>query len=337
MDIINTVRIVCNEMSKDLSEGQIKKLEAILYIAMTAEEGVTTALTNVGFNTDIEWLRLFIATKRLAGRAESTLSQYNFELWIARNTIGECFANITTSDVKQYLSSAQLRGLSPVTLNTKRLYLNSFFGFLVDEGFIAVNPVARIEPFFQPKQHKLAYTATDIEKLRNACENPRDRAIIEFFLSTGLRVSEVTQLQISDIDMRNKKLHVIGKGRKEREVYYNEVTEFYLAKYIEWRMEHQHCTIEDLQYQSLFASINAPYTPIQNNGIRVLMKKIGNKAEVENVHPHRFRRTFATNCLNRQMPIEKVKNILGHEKIETTLLYIDDADSLEHTYKMYMS
>jgi site-specific recombinase XerD len=336
MDIITMINAVCNEMSEFLDKEQLNRLEISLYTnASRCQE--TTAIVASDMNTDMRLVKMFVASKKLVGRAESTLQAYTLELWTLRKALSKSFVDMTTLDIKAYLAHMQMRGLLPTTLNNKRLYLNSFFEFLHDENVRSDNPVRRIEPFVQPKRRKDAYSISDIESLRQHCGCIRDRAIIEFFLATGLRVSEVTQLKIKDLDMRNKKIRVIGKGNKERVVFYNEIAEFYLHKYFIWRLRHEDIDEDKLADEYLFVSTKSPFNKLDNNGIRALMKKLGKFANVNNVHPHRFRRTFATSAINRQMPIEKVRGILGHEKIETTLLYIDDRNDLEYTYKMYMA
>lgn len=336
MDIIKVINAVCSEMSEFLNEEQLNILEISLY-NNASKYTETTALAKSDINTDLQLVKSFVASKKLAGRADSTLQAYTLELWTVRKAVSKSFIDMNTLDIKAYLAHMQIKGLLPATLNNKRLYLNSFFEFLFEEGVRQDNPIKRIEPFVQPKRKKDAYSIADIESLRQGCECVRDRAIIEFFLATGLRVSEVTSLKVKDLDMRNKKITVIGKGNKERIVFYNEMAEFYLHKYFMWRLKHECITEEMLLDNYLFVSNKAPYKKLDNNGMRSLMKRLEKVTDVTNVHPHRFRRTFATTAINRQMPIEKVRGILGHEKIETTLLYIDDRNDLECTYKMYMS
>lgn len=336
MNIIRVIEAVYSEMANVLTDEQLSKLEISLY-NNASKYTESTALVKSDINTDLQLVKSFVASKKLVGRADSTLQAYTLELWTVRKTIGKSFIDMNTLDVKSYLAHMQVRGLLPATLNNKRLYLNSFFEFLFEEGIRKDNPIKRIEPFVQPKRKKDAYSISDIESLRQGCGCVRDRAIIEFFLATGLRVSEVTQLKVKDLDMRNKKITVIGKGNKERVVFYNEMAEFYLHKYLNWRLKHECVDKETLLNEYLFVSNKFPYKRLDNNGMRSFMKKLGKVTQVSNVHPHRFRRTFATTAINRQMLIEKVRGILGHEKIETTLLYIDDRNDLECTYKMYMA
>lgn len=339
MDIVNLINLICAEMQHDLTANQLTKLEATLYKNfrnLTVMENCTE-LEVAPLGGDVGLVRLFIATKRLAGRAESTLEQYNFEIWVSRTCIGKGFKDTTTMDIKMYLAKMQERGLSPVTLNNKRRYLNSFYGFLHSEGFIPENPVARIDAITEPQRHKKAYAVADIEKMRMACDDVRDRAVFEFLLSTGLRVSEVVSLKVSDIDFDHRRFEVIGKGNKQRMAFFDEVTEFHLQNYMRWRLKNEGKTLGEIQDESLFVVEKYPYYGIAQNGIRCLLKRLAKKAGVENVHPHRFRRTFATTALHRHMPIDKVQGVLGHVKVETTLLYIDQQNDLEQSYRTYLA
>ena len=339
MDITNIITLTCDEMSQFLTEEQLKRLETSLYKHFrnlkVVEECRDIEVSALG--GDVNIVKLFIATKRLAGRAETTLEQYNLEIWIARTTIGKGFKDITAADIKMYLAKMMENGLSATTLNNKRRYLNSFFTFLHEEGIITENPVARIDPIKEPKRQKKAYRVSDLEAVRAVCKHPRDRAMVEFMLSTGIRVSELTSLKVSDLDMERRRFRVVGKGNKQRTAFYDEVAEYHLLKYFEWRMEHEGISREELKERPLFAKQKVPYSALENNGIRAALKRIAKAAGVENVHPHRFRRTFASNALHRNMTIEKVKGIMGHTKIDTTLLYIDDQDDLEQSYRTYIA
>ena len=336
MDTVNKIRLICKEMAYSLTDKQLSELENVLY-KMLYPYDESSVPAKLGFVSDVEVLKMFLATKKLAGRADSTLQAYNLELMTARKYINKCFTEWDVMDIRRYLAIMQTEGMCASTLNNKRRYLNSFFGFLVDENVVAHNPIDRIDAFNEPKRHKTAFSASDIEAMREVCTNPRDRAIIEFFLTTGLRVSEVTSLRVADLDMRNRSLRVIGKGNKQREVFFNESTEFYLVKYFEWRCEHEGVTMRELYNRPLFAFLRAPFSGLNNNGVRALMHKIGDMAGVENAHPHRFRRTFATIAIHRHMPIDKVRGMMGHVKMDTTLLYVDDSNYLGQTYINYMA
>lgn len=339
MDIVNLINLICDEMRPDLTENQLTKLESTLYRNFKNLQvfEMCTDIEVAPLGGDVGIVRLFIATKRLAGRAESTLEQYNYEIWVSRTCIGKSFKDTTTMDIKMYLAKMQEHGLSPVTLNNKRRYLNSFYGFLHAEGVISENPVSRIDAITEPQRHKKAYAVSDIERMRMVCTNARDRAVFEFLLSTGLRVSEVVSLKVSDIDFDHRRFEVIGKGNKQRMAFFDEVTEFHLQNYMRWRLKQEGKTFDEIQNEALFVIEKYPYYGIAQNGIRCMLNRLAEKAGVENVHPHRFRRTFATTALHRHMPIDKVQGMLGHVKVDTTLMYIDQQNDLEQAYRAYLA
>lgn len=177
-------------------------------------------------------------------------------------------------------------------------------------GYIAKNPCASISQIKYKKTVKKPYSATELEKLRKACDNVRDLALIEFLYCTGCRVTEVSNLDVSDVDFDTMQCTVLGKGNKERIVYLTEVATMYLQEYIATRK----CCSE-----ALFVGRGGKR--LSKNGIEVLLKRLGKKASVDNVHPHRYRRTLATNLLDHGMNIQDVATILGHSDLKTTQVY----------------
>jgi site-specific recombinase XerD len=157
---------------------------------------------------------------------------------------------------------------------------------------------------------KKPYSAVELERIRSACGNIRDLALVDFLYATGCRVSEVSHLDISDIDFDNLECTVIGKGNKERIVYLSDVAAMHLQEYLQGR--------KDVS-EALFSGKGSDR--LSKNGIEAALKRIGKKAKVENVHPHRFRRTLATNLLDRGMNIQDVAKILGHADLKTTQIY----------------
>lgn len=157
---------------------------------------------------------------------------------------------------------------------------------------------------------KKPYSAVELERIRSACSNVRDLALVDFLYSTGCRVSEVSHLDISDIDFDSLECTVVGKGNKERIVYLSDVAAMHLQEYLQGR--------KDVS-EALFSGKGSDR--LSKNGIEATLKRIGKKAKVENVHPHRFRRTLATNLLDRGMNIQDVAKILGHADLKTTQIY----------------
>ena len=162
---------------------------------------------------------------------------------------------------------------------------------------------------------KKPFSAEELEALRVNCSSLRDRALVEFLYSTGVRVSELVSLNVGDIEMGRQELIVYGKGSKERKTYLTDSAKFYLRRYLRIREQ------DGLADQPLFVTLDSPHDRLTVAGVQYMLRQLGKQAGVKNVHPHRFRRTIATDLLARGMKIEEVKEFLGHEKLDTTMIY----------------
>lgn len=256
-------------------------------------------------------LNKFIATKRIEGIAETTLKRYKDENWKLISFLRKPLEEISTYDLRYYLSmKRQTNNLSNRTLDGMRRCYSTFFSWLAAENIIKINPCLALSQIKYRKQIKKPFSAVELEKIRQACKNKRDLALVDFLYSTGCRVSEVSSLTISDVDFDKQELIVVGKGNKERTVYLTDVATMRLKEYLSQRNDFS---------DALF--LGKGNRPFQKNGIEAMLKRIGESAGVENVHPHRFRRTLATNLLDRGMNIQDVAEILGHADLKTTQIY----------------
>lgn len=258
-------------------------------------------------------LKKFLATKRIEGIAESTLLRYAEENKKLIRFLAKPLYEVSTYDIRFYLSYRRENSgkkLGNRTLDGMRRCYSSFFSWLSAEGLIGRNPCAAIKQIKYRKEVKKPYSAAEMEKLRRACANKRDLALLDFLYCTGCRVSEVARLNIDDIDFENMECTVLGKGNKERTVYLSEVAAMNLGEYLASREDGN---------EALFTGKGTER--LGKNGIEVLLKRLGKKAGVINVHPHRYRRTLATNLLDRGMNIQDVAVILGHADLKTTQVY----------------
>ena len=258
-------------------------------------------------------LKKFLATKRIEGIAESTLLRYAEENKKLIRFLGKPLYEVSTYDIRFYLSYRRENSgkkLGNRTLDGMRRCYSSFFSWLSAEGLIGRNPCAAIKQIKYRKEVKKPYSAAEMEKLRRACGNKRDLALLDFLYCTGCRVSEVARLNIDDIDFENMECTVLGKGNKERTVYLSEVAAMNLGEYLASREDNN---------EALFTGKGTER--LGKNGIEVLLKRLGKRAGVINVHPHRYRRTLATNLLDRGMNIQDVAVILGHADLKTTQVY----------------
>lgn len=336
---------ILNGMMDSLDDKQLRQLKDQLYICLHDVDLVKQKyeLAESINDSDIIKLNYFASSLRIAKYSENTINQYLRTAKILRGFIGKDFDKITSADVKFYLAYNQKENKwADSTMLNSIHYLSSFFNFLQEEEYILKNPMIKITRVKAEKVVKNGFTPAEMEKLRLAArEEPRNAALIEFLYASGIRVNELSTLKWGDIDIKHKKLIVRGKGNKEREVLFSEKAEFYMRRYFEERMQKENRSPEEMIERPLFA--NAKRSPetkdfeaLQNNGIRYILNQIGDRAGVKKVHPHKFRRTFATDAINRGMPIEQLKTLMGHNSYDTTLIYANIKDNkIEQSYRTY--
>ena len=218
---------------------------------------------------------------------------------------------VTVYHLRAYLAKLKERGLKDSTIAHHREVFSSFFGWLFREGLIEKNPVVNLGNIKVAKEEKKVFTDIDMEKMRRSCKRAVDRAIISFLASTGCRVAELVNMDRNAIDLINMECVVRGKGNKERTVYMDTVTAMYIRTHLATRRD---------MSPALF--VNRFGKRFETGGIRDMLKRLEERSGVEHVHPHKFRRTLATNMAKRGMPIQTIAAILGHEKVETTMEYI---------------
>lgn len=302
---------VVRELSGKVDGGAIEIVQDVLTIQLNAYE-ITERCTEVAVRDDSAEgiFRKFVATKRVEGIAESTLKRYREVNLEMIRYLGKSLEEITTYDIRYYLSlRRQVGHVSNRTLDGMRRCYSSFFGWLADEGIIPKNPCAALAQIKYRKEVKKPYSASEMERIREACGSIRDLALVDFLYCTGCRVSEVFRLDISDVDFESLECVVLGKGNKERKVYLTDVAAMHLRQYLDSRKD---------ACEALFAGKGKR---LGKNGIESLVKRLGKAAGVENAHPHRYRRTLATNLLDRGMNIQDVAAILGHADLKTTQIY----------------
>ena len=276
-----------------------------------------------------ECLKLFQTAKKVEGCSEKSLKYYKYVLEAFFKSAEKPVQKITTDDIRQYLEGyLEKSKAGKVSLDNIRRILSSFFSWLEEEDYIRKNPVKRIHKIKAIKAIKQPYTDENIECLKDSCSYLRNQVIIELLASTGMRVGELVTLKRSSIDFDNKECVVLGKGGKQRKVYFDSKTKLHLKNYLASRTDIN---------ESLFVSLFAPFNTLQISGVEIMLRKLGRKANIENVHPHRFRRTLATKAIGKGMPVEQVQILLGHTKIDTTMHYaIVDQLNVKNSYRRYI-
>ena len=260
-----------------------------------------------------EILNKFIPSKEIEGCSVRTLKDYKDNISKMLDTVNLPINEITTETLRNYLSNYKNNSTAGmVTIDNIRRTLSSFFAWLENEDYIVKSPVRRIHKVKATKKVKETLTDENLEKLRDTCSNVRDLAILELLISTGMRVGELTRLNISDMNFQERSCIVLGKGNSEREVYFSAKSKMYIEKYLETRTDDN---------EALFVSFIKPYNRLGISGIEIAIRNLGKEANINKVHPHKFRRTMATMAIDKVMPIEQVQKLLGHIKIDTTMEY----------------
>lgn len=298
------------QMQKVLDNSQLEELHRVLMYCM---HGVTIASEDSTDEIEIDYVEMFLAAKKIEGRSEKSLKYYQSTIVKMIERIGKTVKHITTDDLRSYLSAYQKENdSSKVTIDNIRRILSSFFGWLEDEDYILKSPVRRIHKVKTGKSIKETYTDEQLELMRDSCKESRDLAMIDLLASTGMRVGEMVLLNREDINFEERECVVFGKGDKERIVYFDARTKMHLQNYLKTRTDDN---------KALFVSLSVPHKRLKIGGVEVRLRKIGKALGIEKVHPHKFRRTLATMAIDKGMPIEQLQQLLGHQRIDTTLQY----------------
>ena len=279
-------------------------------------------------NTDI--LDRFIASKEIEGCSTRTLNYYRDNINKMLDTVNLPINEITTEILRNYLSDYKSNSnAGMVTIDNIRRTLSSFFAWLENEDYIVKSPVRRIHKVKTTRRVKETLTDENLEKLRDTCSNVIDLAILELLISTGMRVGELIRLNISDINFQERSCIVLGKGNSEREVYFSAKSKMYIKKYLETRTDNN---------EALFVSLIKPYNRLGISGVEILIRNLGREANINKVHPHKFRRTMATMAIDKGMPVEQVQKLLGHIKIDTTMEYaMVNQNNVKNSHRKYVN
>lgn len=312
----------------------IKQIEQGMQTYLSSEQmgqlhQVLESCLNSVHEEKYDLIKLFIAAKRVEGCSDKTLKYYDSTIQKAVEKIQKEVVYITTDDLRMYLDDYQVASnTSKVTIDNIRRILSSFFSWLEDEDYIIKSPVRRIHKVKTCKTVKETYSDEDLELMRDECDGARDLAIIDLLASTGMRVGELVRLNRKDIDFQNRECIVLGKGNKQRKVYFDARSKLHLQKYLDSR---------DDNNEALFVSLQKPNNRLQISGVEIRLRDLGNKLNIDKLHPHRFRRTLATTAIDKGMPIEQVQQLLGHQSIDTTLHYsMVSQNNVKESHRKYI-
>lgn len=309
------INLIKTKMKYYLNEFQISELSTALESVLDDFEVIKKDknLTIDESKENHDLVVNFLSAKQIEGCSERTIAYYKTTIFKMLGSINLKIENITTDDLRKYLSDYKDQTTaSKSTIDNIRRVISSFFSWLEDEDYILKNPVRRIHKIKTRKVVKEVLSDENFEILRDNCSNIRDLAMIELLASTGIRVGELVNLNIDDVLFNERECVVLGKGDSERIVYFDAKTKIHLQKYLASRKDHN---------PALFVSFKKPYNRLGINGIERRICELGREANIKKVHPHKFRRTMATNAIDKGMPIEQVQKLLGHVQIDTTMQY----------------
>lgn len=309
------IRLIESNMEHYLNEIQIARLNECLKSILNDFE-LFKKDNNLSFDEskeNHELLVSFLSAKQIEGCSEKTIDYYRNMIFKMLESVNLKIESITTDDLRKYLADYKNQSnASKSTIDNIRRVLSSFFSWLEDEGHISKNPVRRIHRIKTKRVVKEVLSDENFEVLRDKCDNIRDLAMIELLASTGIRVGELVNLNIDDVLFSERECVVLGKGDSERIVYFDAKTKIHLQKYLESRKDNN---------PALFVSLRKPHDRLGIPGVEKRMRKLGHEAKIKKIHPHKFRRTMATNAIDKGMPIEQVQRLLGHVQIDTTMQY----------------
>ena len=298
---------ILNEMAEHLSIAQMKKLQEVLVRNLSENEPERTDITNG------QYLKMFLDAKKVEGCSDRTIQYYRITIEHLLDDVDKPIRKFDTEEIREYLSEYQkINNCSKVTVDNIRRNLSSFFSWLEEEDYILKSPMRRIHKIKTKQPVKEVISDEAIEQLRDNRGCVRDLAMIDLLYSTGIRVGELVNLNIKDIDFEARECVVFGKGDKERRVYFDAKAKLHLQEYIDSRNDDN---------PALFVTLDSPHDRLKISGVEIRIRELGRKLNLTKIHPHKFRRTMATRAIDKGMPIEQVQKILGHSQIDTTMQY----------------
>lgn len=327
------VNAVLSDMNGILNSRQLTQLhntlqKAIKDYSISSDEKLYVDIDYKELNEKL--LNQFLEDKRLQGLSEKTLNQYKDVINYVLKYIKKGLDSITTEDLRRFFDYKLVNdNVSMATLDNYRRFLNSFYNHCTKNGLLYKNPLIKIESMKRVRKIKQAFSNEEIFYLRENLTTLRDKAIFELLLSSGMRVGELVKLNRDSLDFNNHSVIVHGKGDKERETFFNDVAKITVQRYLESRTDDN---------PALFVSLHKPNNRLGVGAVEGMLRKTGEKAGVNKVHPHRFRRHFATTLINKGVQIEQVQQLLGHADIKTTQMYIvNDDDEIKYNHKRYVN
>lgn len=309
---------VVTAMSKTLDVTQLRQLQYVISIVFKDIECSTKKQTlSVELCDNGKLLRNYLVCKKISNMAVSSLRSYYFRITNFITFIGD--ADLLSCDIntfRLYFLELEKQGNSPVTIDNVRRILKAFYQWLVDEEYLDRNPLAKIPKIQHPLRLPRFVSESEIALLRSGCRSWREIALLEFCLSTGLRVSEITEVKFMDIDWKEGSFTLVGKGNKERVAYLNDKALQACLMYIRERND------SGIVSSYLFCPSRGEHVGnLTAESINKILHEIGYRVGIYDVTVHAIRRYFATNLANHNVPPEIIQLLMGHSSFNTTVTY----------------
>lgn len=311
-------------MSIHIGQEALQILEKVLeeqFVKVNMEE-ITTLPAEVHESTDEQnkyIITLFLFKKQEL--ADGTKKMYMGAIKRLLTLIDKPLTKIEDIDISYYLRWYETHNQDTTghrnqatTVNNERRFLSAFFSWMRKEKLISDNPVDSTQPKVVPRKPIDYFRDSELEQLREGCRDLRDRAIIEVLRSTGVRVGELAQINRYDIDWMTGDIMILGEKRGGyRTIYLDEPARYHLKKYLDTRTD---------QSPALLASYKRPYNPLSSATIRIKLKEIAQRGDVQcRVYPHKLRKTLGMDLKNKGVDIGMIQEVLGHQSPSTTSRY----------------
>lgn len=321
------IREIETALAQVFDPEQIPIISNIVIKALDGYE-ITERCTEIEVQDDINerLIKRYAACMSIDGKSKGTIKLYLATIKKLSDVLRKPFPEMGAYDIRYFLALEKDRGISNRTLENTRAFISAFFQWMLNDDIIPKNPLNSIKPIKYPDVIRKPFSDIELDAIRGACNTVKKRTVIELLISTGLRVSELTNLRIEDINTIDLSVKVRqGKGGKDRITYMTTVCMKYIQKYLSKRTDNEPWLI-----------LNNRGEKYSVDGIQWMLTELGKAAMVEDVHPHRFRRTFATGLARRGMEVQEVQKLLGHRDISTTMIYVSvDDTSIKSSYQKY--
>lgn len=310
------------ETTVKMVSGEYDTLKLSMYLdELLSNYKIETRDEEFTHDDNVNYIDMFVSALKVENYSHLTLKNYQYELKSFSAFLNKPVLKASTADIRRYLAASE--HLKQSTIVSKLDVLSSFFNWLVKEDELLRNPCIKIKRPRLPKKVREGLTVVELEQVRAACKDVRQRALIEVFYSTGCRLDELRKIDIEDIDWETSSVIVCGKGDKERKVFLSEKAKYYLKQYLEERND---------DCPALFVSERKPIRRLTNEGIQYQIKQIKKTSNIDKpLHPHIMRHTFAQLSLNAGMELADLQALLGHEKADTTARYAQVSEERKYS------